>query len=871
MKKLIFTFCLFALCGIQLFSCTLPWYSTCEKMNKFENVLSGVISEASDNGVTIEVLEVFKGTENRAFINIWDGDVGDCNGVPETAFTRNYGEVGDTLIFALSAPFQSVRFNWDVAGGYRKPVNFFYYPYHWNPEFKKVKNNMVIFEVDHHNNITYSYDEMVAYVYSGECVTNVPKVFEPFELEIVQNAIINGCTYLVYAFEFRDDSYIYIDNSLACEADGIYDKLFNCNDDITCTFGIDCEISLLQIGRLVNDPNIIWKRNECTDPLQLDFVQQSIDDVCVDEIYSFDYENETYIYSNDICGSDDLVYICSTDEHCSIESPNNSPPCNFLPVEVFDLLTEENLIWSAPCNYEYKGIVKTVQSCGPKIDLDNGESIEPQDSDFDFQEGQQVVLSFSELPYNSNCSAIKAVKIICIREVEATSTELFEKYNWLNNLFTIENCIGGTTIIEYDYLAGNFKFIHVTKPSGKADLYFQDGTLFCSDTRGYSCIEAYNLTPTGNSWICDNPVILANGNELFDKYSWVNNLIDPVNCSNANRITEYDSGTYSFVFVENSGESKLYFEDGTFYCSNSPVLDCLALYGLSNATASWACENIVETCLIEGPLNLSWVQELIREANSQTQYSTMHFFSDDENSYIKLSGGSLTEETFVFEMYDCNGTRICKGDNNFIDANSDKNANFCFYKASFNFGSIIWTFDQNEIFNIYPWLNMLINQNNCDENSLQVYSYYDVYEFIVVENNGSRSLYFQDGTLYCTDTPNYSCIEAYGLDTPKNEWTCGGVNQKPTASSSSQKINFDIDFKTYPNPNNGQFTVEFNSQNGNEGQLNIQNIAGRLIQSIDIESNKNQVEIDLSDKAKGIYIVQLKNNTYTKTQRFIIQ
>jgi len=65
----------------------------------------------------------------------------------------------------------------------------------------------------------------------------------------------------------------------------------------------------------------------------------------------------------------------------------------------------------------------------------------------------------------------------------------------------------------------------------------------------------------------------------------------------------------------------------------------------------------------------------------------------------------------------------------------------------------------------------------------------------------------------------------------------------------------------YPNPNNGKFTVLLNELAYKEGkQICVTDITGRKLYYLDIEKNSYSYTLNL-DNARGVYIVQVLNNT----------
>jgi hypothetical protein len=76
----------------------------------------------------------------------------------------------------------------------------------------------------------------------------------------------------------------------------------------------------------------------------------------------------------------------------------------------------------------------------------------------------------------------------------------------------------------------------------------------------------------------------------------------------------------------------------------------------------------------------------------------------------------------------------------------------------------------------------------------------------------------------------------------------------------------------YPNPNDGKCSLSLSSENGNELLVEISDLPGRTVYSNKIKMKPletNEMSIDLSSVAKGIYMLQI-SNTKGKTSKKII-
>lgn len=90
-------------------------------------VLSGKIVNVDMDGIELEVIDVFAGSESRDTIRIWDGTDWDCNGLFSMA-ASDLGGVHDSIVVILPL-IGTIENTWDVLGDYRRPDYFEYEPY----------------------------------------------------------------------------------------------------------------------------------------------------------------------------------------------------------------------------------------------------------------------------------------------------------------------------------------------------------------------------------------------------------------------------------------------------------------------------------------------------------------------------------------------------------------------------------------------------------------------------------------------------------------------------------------------------------------------------------------------------------------------
>ena len=85
--------------------------------------------------------------------------------------------------------------------------------------------------------------------------------------------------------------------------------------------------------------------------------------------------------------------------------------------------------------------------------------------------------------------------------------------------------------------------------------------------------------------------------------------------------------------------------------------------------------------------------------------------------------------------------------------------------------------------------------------------------------------------------------------------------------------NFATAVKIYPNPSNGQFSVEVNTENSFMAEVIIYDLTGRIISSNNeqLHSGVNTISIDLDHIAPGTYVLQMRNGDKQFVSSFIVK
>jgi hypothetical protein len=110
----------------------------------------------------------------------------------------------------------------------------------------------------------------------------------------------------------------------------------------------------------------------------------------------------------------------------------------------------------------------------------------------------------------------------------------------------------------------------------------------------------------------------------------------------------------------------------------------------------------------------------------------------------------------------------------------------------------------------------------------------------------------------------------YNADTGQiNSWFVNVCTQSFTLATE----NFGLeDFTLYPNPNNGNFNVQFSSNTGNDVKIGVHDLRGRLVFERDFQNSGmfNQ-NIQLNNVQSGIYLVTVQDGDRKEVKKISIK
>ncbi|HEY4799852.1 MAG TPA: T9SS type A sorting domain-containing protein, partial [Bacteroidia bacterium] len=116
----------------------------------------------------------------------------------------------------------------------------------------------------------------------------------------------------------------------------------------------------------------------------------------------------------------------------------------------------------------------------------------------------------------------------------------------------------------------------------------------------------------------------------------------------------------------------------------------------------------------------------------------------------------------------------------------------------------------------------------------------------------------------CIATIKYPDIMATNLNTSRSNV----YRVTDSSAVAVHEINYAGSVSVYPNPSKGAFTVQIFNQHVSGADVNIANVLGEKIYSI--KMNSSRADIDLSDRAGGIYFITIKTQEGIAKKKIII-
>ncbi|EDP95340.1 M12 family metallo-peptidase [Kordia algicida OT-1] len=104
-----------------------------------------------------------------------------------------------------------------------------------------------------------------------------------------------------------------------------------------------------------------------------------------------------------------------------------------------------------------------------------------------------------------------------------------------------------------------------------------------------------------------------------------------------------------------------------------------------------------------------------------------------------------------------------------------------------------------------------------------------------------------------------------------NEWSVELCNTTTTVVLSNEEFALD-NFALYPNPNKGEFSLSFSSQSGEDIDINVYDVSGRLVHTKNYNATSTFNEnISLKNVSSGMYLITVTDQDRTVTKKLIIE
>ncbi|MCK9477140.1 MAG: leucine-rich repeat protein [Candidatus Muirbacterium halophilum] len=399
------------------------------------------------------------------------------------------------------------------------------------------------------------------------------------------------------------------------------------------------------------------------------------------------------------------------------------------------------------------------------------------------------------------------------------------------------------------------------------------GTYYRSSQTSYGCdsLTILNLIvkPTYNiviyDTICDNHIYIQNGFYVNTMGTHTLNLQTIDGCDSIITLHLATKPTYNTILYDTICS-------GTFYDTDIFHLGNVDTSGIHSVIlqSRWGCDSTVTLNLcVHKPVNTKLCMisvdtnnhnELIWNRTKLVDYYKIYRETTITNEYIVVAN--------------VNYNNICR----WIDTNSNPNTRAYRYKIS----SIDTCGNESILSDYHKTIHLTIGQG-ANDNTWNLnwtpyegtdYQTYYIYRKI---NNGQLTLIDSIASNYNSWTDIdaqigniYYQIEilATNCDPTKSQYNSIKSNIVDNGVVSLPHINSDIKVKIYPNPAKNKTLIQLDNING-ESNIILYDIFGRYIK--EINSNKTQIELDLSNIPEGNYIIKISNNGKQTIKKLIVK
>ena len=623
-----------------------------------------------------------------------------------------------------------------------------------------------------------------------------------------------------------------------------------------------------------------------------------------------------------------------------------------------------------------------------------------------FKFGRKKTITFPTNKLNYTIKARESSDAGCVTEFEIKTPKEcnenlpdFEDFPWLNDIVDLNDCCNNQTVTQYTNGVHSYIYIETSNncENTKNRLYYE-GQLFCNVENDF-CVDAYNFQnfEAITLWNCkEEPIecmanagsVVANNDDLCEG----NSLFEPATIFDATENEAYD---YLFLLTKEDGNILEVNFTGQFAMRDSNdnyfAADYYCVYGVSYLAVEgidWREGNINE---LTNEIGISledgacfaisdcenyryWAKPVVNEIStscsenetftvelnvSSTTWNSFeilygenaenrHKVKADETFSLTLSANSLTHSVFVYDKSDarcetvyevktpkecnenlpnfedfpwlndivnlndcCNNqtvTQYTNGVHSYIYIETSNNCentknrlyyegqlfcnvanDFCFDAYNLqNFEAItLWSYEEECIpdheetkpnFEDFPWLNDIVDLDDCCNNQTVTQYTNGVHSYIYIETsnnceNKKNRLYYE-GQLFC-NVENDFCVDAYNFQNFEaiTLWSCVEDNSQKTKDDDTILNNFNekieefAKIKIYPNPAQEILNIETTGLNIENLQVTVVDYMGKTVQSI--KPKTEVIKLEVSYLKAGNYIIYVNDGLQSIVEQFI--
>jgi len=623
-----------------------------------------------------------------------------------------------------------------------------------------------------------------------------------------------------------------------------------------------------------------------------------------------------------------------------------------------------------------------------------------------FKFGRKKTITFPTNKLNYTIKARESSDAGCVTEFEIKTPKEcnenlpdFEDFPWLNDIVDLNDCCNNQTVTQYTNGVHSYIYIETSNncENTKNRLYYE-GQLFCNVENDF-CVDAYNFQnfEAITLWNCkEEPIecmanagsVVANNDDLCEG----NSLFEPATIFDATENEAYD---YLFLLTKEDGNILEVNFTGQFAMRDSNdnyfAADYYCVYGVSYLAVEgidWREGNINE---LTNEIGISledgacfaisdcenyryWAKPVVNEIStscsenetftvelnvSSTTWNSFeilygenaenrHKVKADETFSLTLSANSLTHSVFVYDKSDarcetvyevktpkecnenlpnfedfpwlndivdlndcCNNqtvTQYTNGVHSYIYIETSNNCentknrlyyegqlfcnvenDFCFDAYNLqNFEAItLWSYEEECIpdheetkpnFEDFPWLNNIVDLDDCCNNQTVTQYTNGVHSYIYIETsnnceNKKNRLYYE-GQLFC-NVENDFCVDAYNFQNFEaiTLWSCVEDNSQKTKDDTTILNNFNekiaefAKIKIYPNPAQEILNIETTGLNIENLQVTVVDYMGKTVQSI--KPKTEVIKLEISNLKAGNYIIYVNDGLQSIVEQFI--